>query len=84
MESVQLSPPKTLEPCDGQDVEAFNAEAVARYGSLDEAQVLAEYEKTRRTLLGLVDGLPDEVYSRPSVQAWLRADVLQHYFDHPL
>ena len=75
---------KDPEPCDGEDVEAFNAEAVARYGSLAESQVLAEYEKTRRTLLGLVDGLPDEVFSRPNVQVWLRADVLQHYFDHPL
>jgi hypothetical protein len=67
-----------------QDVDAFNAEAVARFGRLDEAQVFAEYEQTRLTLIGLVDGLPEQVFSKRNFQTWLRADVLQHYYDHPL
>ena len=67
-----------------QDVDAFNAAAVARFGGLQEAQVLAEFDKTRLTLISLVDGLPEEVLATASVQTWLRADVLQHYYEHPL
>ena len=72
------------DPCDVEDVDAFNAEAVARSGQLEESEVFSEYEKTRLTLAGLIDGLPNEVYARPNVQTWLRADVLEHYFEHPL
>jgi len=69
---------------EAQDVDAFNAAAVARFGGLQQAQVLAELDKTRLTLISLVDGLPEEVLARPNVQTWLRADVLQHYYEHPL
>jgi hypothetical protein len=71
-------------PCKDEDVDAFNAEAVARFGKLEESQVFADYEKTRLTLAGLIDGLPDQIYSEPNVQTWLKADVLEHYFEHPL
>ena len=67
-----------------QDVDAFNAAAVARFGALQEAQVLAEFDRTRLTLISLVDGLPEEILAAPNVQTWLRADVLQHYYEHPL
>ena len=67
-----------------QNVDAFNAAAVARFGTLEETEVFAEYERTRLTLISLVDGLPEEVFSRRNLQIWLRADVLQHYYEHPL
>jgi len=67
-----------------QDVDAFNAEAVERFGVLEEAQVLAKYEDTRLTLASLVDMLPDEVLDQPHVRSWLRADVIDHYFEHSL
>ncbi len=67
-----------------QDVDAFNAEAVAKFGQLTEAEVLAKYEKTRLTLIALVETLPDEVLARRQVQSWLRSDVLKHHFEHPL
>ena len=66
------------------DVDFFNAEAVERFGLLDEAQVLAKYEDTRLTLASLVDMLPDEVLNQPDVRSWLRADVIDHYFEHAL
>jgi hypothetical protein len=69
---------------DVDDVDAFNAGAVERFGLLDEAQVLAKYEDTRLTLASLVDMLPDEVLSQPQVRSWLRADVIDHYFEHAL
>jgi hypothetical protein len=70
------------DPCDVEDVNAFNAEAVARFGTLEEPQVLSQFDETRLMLASLVDMLPDEVVMRPNVQTWLRADVLDHYHEH--
>lgn len=70
------------DPCEGQDVDAFNAAAIERFGKLDEAEVFASYERTRRVLLKLVGTVPDEILSKPNVQSWLRADVIDHYFEH--
>ena len=70
------------DPCDVEDVDAFNAQAVARYADLEEAQVLSQFDETRLTLASLVDMLPDEIIQRPNVQDWLRADVIDHYFEH--
>jgi hypothetical protein len=66
------------------DVDGFNAEAVDRFAKLEANQVFVRYEQTRLTLVSLIDNLPEQVYSEPNVQGWLRADVLAHYFDHAL
>jgi len=71
-------------PGDVDDVDAFNAEAVERFGLMDEAQVLVKYEDTRLTRASLVDMLPDEVLSQSQVRSWLRADVIDHYYEHAL
>ncbi len=63
---------------------SFNAEAVTRFGDLEESQVLSQFDEMRLTLASLVDMLPDEVILRPNVQSWLRADVLDHYYDHAI
>jgi hypothetical protein len=69
---------------DVDDVDAFNAAAVERFGVMDEWQVLAKYEDTRLMFASLVDMLPDEVLIQPDVRSWLRADVIDHYFEHAL
>lgn len=69
---------------DVDDVDAFNAEAVGRFGLMEEAQLLAKYEDTRLTLASLIDMLPDEVLSQTHVRSWLRADVIDHYYEHAL
>jgi uncharacterized damage-inducible protein DinB len=70
------------DPCEVQDVDAFNAAAVARFGKLQEAEVFAGFERTRLVLMNLVGTLPDEILLKPNVQSWLRADVIDHYFEH--
>lgn len=70
------------DPCEGTDVDAFNAAALERFGKLEEAEVFASYERTRLVLLNLVGTIPDEIISKPNVQSWLRADVIDHYFEH--
>ncbi len=72
------------DPCADQDVDAFNAAAVERFGRLDEAEVFAAFERTRLVLLNLVGAVPDEVLSKPNVNSWLRADVIDHYYAHRL
>ncbi len=67
-----------------QDDDTFNANAVERFGKLEEPEVFAEYEHCRTTLMRLVETLPDETYSKRNVQEWLRADVLAHYYEHAL
>ena len=67
-----------------EDIDGFNAEAVDRFGKLEPGEVFARYEQARLTLASLVDSLPEQVYSKPNVQGWLRADVLTHYYDHAL
>jgi hypothetical protein len=68
--------------CEPEDADAFNAEAVERFAKLEEPGVYAEYEKTRLTLLNLIGALPEELLSLPTVQEWIRSDVLAHYYDH--
>ena len=72
------------DPSDVEDVDAFNAQAVARFGQLPEQSVLEQFEQTRLMLANLVDMLPDEVLARPNIQNWLRADVLDHYYEHAI
>jgi hypothetical protein len=69
---------------DVDDVDGFNAEAVASFGKLEPGEVFVRYEQTRLTLLSLIESLPEEVYAKPNIQGWLRADVLAHYYDHAL
>jgi len=66
------------------DIDGFNAEAVERFGKLEASEVSVRYEEIRLTLVRLIDSLPEQVYSQPNVQGWLRADVLAHYYDHAL
>ncbi len=72
------------DPCEAEDVDAFNAAAIGRFDKLDQGEVLASYERTRLVLLNLVGTAPDEVLSKPNVQAWLRSDVIEHYYEHRL
>ena len=72
----------TTDPCDVEDVDAFNAQAVRRFGDLEESRAIGQFEETRLTLANLVDMLPEEIISRPNIQEWLRADVIDHYYEH--
>jgi len=73
-----------MDPCDVEDVDAFNAQALERFGSLTEEQVGQAFDETRLTLSNLADMLPEEILKRPNLQGWLRADVLDHYYEHAL
>ena len=66
------------------DTDAYNARAVKLFGSMDEADVWKKYESTRQALIEVVINLPEETYNHKDVQAWLRDDVIEHYYEHAL
>jgi hypothetical protein len=72
------------DPYEVQDVDAFNAQAIERFSPLEEAQVLAQFEEMRLTMANLIDMLPDDVLGKPHMQSWLRADVIDHYYEHSI
>jgi hypothetical protein len=67
-----------------RDTDAYNAEAVKIFSELDEAEVWKKYETTRQSLMELVINLPEDIYHRKDVQDWLKADVIDHYYEHAL
>lgn len=64
------------------DTDAYNAQAIEIFGKLDEAEVWMKFESTRQALIELVINLPEETFNHKYVQAWLRDDVMDHYFEH--
>ncbi len=66
------------------DTDAFNAEAIKKFGKLDESEVWEKFESTRQSLVELVAHLPEETLNHKDVQGWLQADVLEHFYEHAL
>jgi hypothetical protein len=67
-----------------KDTDGYNAEAVKIFSELDEAEVWKKYESTRQSLIELVINLPEDIYNRKDVQEWLKADVIEHYYEHAM
>lgn len=66
------------------DVDAFNAQAVARFHDLDEAAVQQRFEGARVALLNLVTGLPDEAFQDKGIADRLHIEVIGHWGEHDL
>ena len=67
-----------------RDTDAYNAEAIAIFGKLNEAEVLKRFESVRQSLMELTINLPDETFDHKGAQEWLKADVIEHYYEHAL
>lgn len=67
-----------------RNTDAYNAEAIAIFGKLDEAEVWRKFESVRQSLIKLAINLPDATFNRKGVQEWLKADVIEHYYEHAL
>jgi hypothetical protein len=64
------------------DFDVFNAEAVAKYKSWDEAEFLAHFEKTRQKMGADLKSMNEAVYENRRVKAWLHAVILHHAREH--
>ena len=64
------------------DVDAFNAEIIHDYSSLEEEAVLNSFNYMREAMIDLVTALPDEAFKNPTIAEWLEADVVGHLEEH--
>jgi len=64
------------------DFDVFNAEAVSRYGSWDEAEFMAHFENTRQKMESDLKSMNDAVFNNRRVKAWIRAVVIHHAREH--
>ena len=66
------------------DVDAFNAQAVRRFGDLDEPDVVNSFELARLSFAALVSELPEDAFTNKKIAGWLYADVIEHLRDHDI
>jgi hypothetical protein len=64
------------------DVDVFNARAVERFSSLDEAVIVGSFELARISFAVLVSSLPEEAFKNKKIASWLYADVIEHLQEH--
>ena len=64
------------------DFDLFNAEAVARYSSWEEAEFMTHFEGTRQKMVTDLKSLNEKVFENRRVKAWLRAVILAHAREH--
>jgi hypothetical protein len=64
------------------DFDVFNAEAVARYKSWDEAKFMAHFEETRQKMVSGLKSMNETVFENRRVKAWIRAVVTHHAREH--
>jgi hypothetical protein len=64
------------------DVNAFNAEAVARSAGLDEEEVIASFEGMRNFLVEFVKALPDTAFENEKVVNQLNMELVGHFSEH--
>jgi hypothetical protein len=64
------------------DFDSFNAEAVAKYRSWQEAAFMAHFEGTRQKMGADLNSLDETAFENRRVNAWLRAVILAHAREH--
>ena len=64
------------------DFDVFNAEAVAKYKSWDEAKFLAHFEETRQKIETDLRSLKEGIFENRRVRGWLRAVITHHAREH--
>jgi len=64
------------------DVDAFNAEAVAKSASMDEEEVIKSFEKMRLFLIEFVKALPEAAFENERVVKQFKMELVGHLNDH--
>ena len=66
------------------NVDDFNARAVEKFGSLEEAQVVRIFEAQRQAMLDLVNDLSGAELESEVINARLHNEIISHWDEHPL
>ncbi|MCJ7432901.1 MAG: ClbS/DfsB family four-helix bundle protein [Anaerolineales bacterium] len=69
---------------EGCDVDAYNVELVKKFSAWSERDLSLHYENVRRSLIELVEELPDDAFRNQDIESWLAADVVGHFDGHAL
>lgn len=64
------------------DTDAYNAEVTLKYQSMNVDDVRKLFEQKRLELIDLVNGLPENAFTNPTIEEWLAADVVEHFDEH--
>jgi hypothetical protein len=64
------------------DVDAFNLEAVTRVSGQSEAEVLADFNTARETLVAFVNSLSDAELANPKINRQLVIEIIEHLHEH--
>jgi len=64
------------------DFDVFNAEAVAKYKTWDEAEFLNQFEKTRQKMEADLGSIPEAAFENRRVKAWLHGVIFDHAREH--
>lgn len=64
------------------DFDAFNAEAVAKYKPMDEAEFMALFEKTRQEMAADLGSMNEAVFENRRVRSWLNGIIFHHAREH--
>ena len=64
------------------DFDAFNAEAVAKYKSWDEAEFMAHFEKTRREAEAGIKSVNEAAFENRRVRVWADGIFIHHAREH--
>lgn len=64
------------------DVDAFNNAVIATVEGIPAAEVLADFETTRRQMLDLVASLSDTDLADPKINLQLLIEVVEHLEEH--
>jgi hypothetical protein len=64
------------------DFDAFNAEAVDKYKSWNEAEFLSQFEKTRQKMGADLRSMDEALFENRRVKAWIRGVVINHAREH--
>ena len=66
------------------DMDAFNAEVVARYQEWTREAVEAKFATTLTVFEDFLRDLPETALEHEHIHLWLRLDAIDHYEDHRL
>jgi hypothetical protein len=69
---------------EGHDVDAFNVELVKKFSTWSRMDISIHYENVRRSLMELVEELPNDAFKNKDIESWLASDVVRHFDDHAL
>ncbi|MDQ3005106.1 MAG: ClbS/DfsB family four-helix bundle protein [Chloroflexota bacterium] len=64
------------------DFDVFNAEAVAKYRTWDEAEFLSQFEETRQKMGSDLRSMDEALFQNPRVRSWIRGILISHAREH--